>query len=171
MPSLERRKKGIKGEGSNLLQRIDGNGFFICLFLMFYLNNKWHVSKEWSIDLLTHWGGSLSQILDSNFFPGAGRSQGGGGQGEMEEANEEESRYILGTCGWEESEGKKTRGRMVHKIEAGDDTTKSYCSLNLVQTVCLPVLQQHHLSHPLQPPAQPIPYLLSRGPCLLWQQK
>ena len=30
MPSLERRKKGIKGGGFNLLQRIDGSEFFVC---------------------------------------------------------------------------------------------------------------------------------------------
>lgn len=83
---------------------------------MFYLYKWWLVSKVWSVDLLTHWGGSFFQILDSNFFRRVGRSRGGGGQEETEEANQEESHYILAVCYILAVYGWKMWRKMIHKL-------------------------------------------------------
>ena len=99
-----------------------------------------------------------------------GRSRGGGGQEEMEEASQEESHYILAICviswlsvlypGCLWMENVKKNGT---QVETGDGTTKSYHSLNLLQSVCLLFPQQHHLNHPYSPLPNQYPYALSRG--------
>lgn len=124
---------------------------------MFYLNKWWLVSKEWSVDLLTHWGGSFSQILDSNFFRRIGRSRGGGGQEEMEEASQEESHYILAICviSWLYVDGK---GEEKWYTSWDWRWHNKILSLSLFTPVCLsPISSAAPPQSPLQPPVQPIP--------------
>lgn len=55
------------------------------------------------------------------------------------------------------SQRKKTRGKKIRTVKAGDDATKYYQSSHLSQSVRLLFPQQQQLYHPLETPAQTLP--------------